>query len=307
MNRIAAIDLGTNSMRLLLCEIEERIFIKKVKEIVTTRIGENLTQSGYMSEKAMKKNIETIKYFKNKSKDFGACKTIIIATSAVRDSINKEDFISKVKNEIGLDIKVLDGDEEALVGMLGATYDLSEADNVLILDVGGGSTEIILSKNRIIDYSISKNAGAVRMTEEYINNNPIVDLDIENTKKTLEDLFNDVIDRLSGEKIDKVIIIGGTATTIAAMYHRMELYKPEKIHHTVLDIDYINEIFEKLRSVSVKDRYNIKGLEKERADIIPMGIYIIKFLMTMLGVKEITVSENDNLEGVIIKYSGFFG
>lgn len=306
MNKIAAIDLGTNSMRLLLCEIEKGAFTKKIKEMLTTRIGEDLAQSGYMSEKAMRKNIKAIKVFQKKSEYFGAKEIFIIATSAVRDSINKEDFIYKVKNEVGLDIKVLDGYEEALIGMLGATHGLTDTKNTLIMDVGGGSTEIVLSKNKKISYSVSKNAGAVRMTEEYVKNNPIADLDIKNTRKALEKLFNDVANKLSDEKPDKVIAIGGTATTIAAMFHKMEVYNPEKIHNTILNMDYINAMFEKLRSMNMKDRYNIKGLEKERADIIPMGIYIIKFLMTMLSVKEITVSENDNLEGVVIKYSGYF-
>ena len=277
MNKIAAIDLGTNSMRLLLCEIEKGSFLRKRKEIITTRIGKNLTQLGSMSEKAMNKNIEALKYFDKRAKDYGAEEIIVIATSAVRDAANKDVFLHRVNNEVGLSIKVLDGNEEAFIGMLGVTYDLSEDENILIIDVGGGSTEIVLSKNKEILYSTSINAGAVRMTEKFIKKNPIEDEDIENLRKTLEGLFLETIYRLSKENFYKIITIGGTATTIAAIFHQMEVYNQCIVHNTVLNISYINKVFIKLKSMQLKDRYNVKGLEKERADIIPTGVFIIKF------------------------------
>ncbi len=306
MSRLATIDLGTNSMRLLLCEIEKGVFKKKKKEIITTRIGKNLSQSGVMSEKAMNKNIEALKYFKKKSEDFGAEEIIVIATSAVRDAVNKDIFLQKTKNETGLNIKVIDGDEEAHIGMLGATHDAGKDENILIMDIGGGSTELVLSKDGIIKYSTSINAGAVRMTEKYITNNPMDDKDIEKLKESLDELFFEALDSLSNENVDRIIAIGGTATTTAAIFHEMEVYNREKVHNTKLDKVFINKLFEKLKSMSIKERYEIKGLEKERADIIPAGLYIIKFLMDRLKKGSIWVSENDNLEGAIIRYSSIF-
>ncbi len=306
MKKTSSIDLGTNSMRLLLCQVKNKTFMGKRKEMVTTRIGKDLGQSGIMSEESISNNIEALKHFKIVANNYGAEEIIVIATSAVRDARNKDIFLSRVNKEVGLDIKVLDGDEEALIGSLGVTYAMPENKNVLILDVGGGSTEIVLSKNNNIKYSTSVNAGAVRMTEAYINNNPISQEDINKLHEALKDLFSESKDVLLAEAIDKVIVIGGTATTIAAIYHQMEVYKANVVHNTILEKPYIDYLFEKLKSMKLVDRYSIKGLEKERADIIPVGIYMVRYLMEMLNIQSVTVSENDNLEGAIIKYSNFF-
>ncbi len=306
MKKTSSIDLGTNSMRLLLCQVKNKTFMGKRKEMITTRIGKDLGQSGIMSEESISNNIEALKHFKIVANNYGAEEIIVIATSAVRDARNKDIFLSRVNKEVGLDIKVLDGDEEALIGSLGVTYAMPENKNVLILDVGGGSTEIVLSKNNNIKYSTSVNAGAVRMTEAYINNNPISQEDINKLHEALKDLFSESKDVLLAEAIDKVIVIGGTATTIAAIYHQMEVYKANVVHNTILEKPYIDYLFEKLKSMKLVDRYSIKGLEKERADIIPVGIYMVRYLMEMLNIQSVTVSENDNLEGAIIKYSNFF-
>ena len=301
---MAAIDLGTNSMRLLLCEIENGIFLNKKKEIITTRIGKNLSQSGFMSKEAMELNIEALKCFKKFAEDFGAEQIIVIATSAVRDAANKDIFINKVKNEVGLNITVLSGNEEAYIGMLGVTYGLPEDENILIVDIGGGSTEIVLSRNKKIDYSVSIDAGAVRMTERFIKSNPIEDKDIESLRITMAQLFSEAIKKIKDLKIDKVVTIGGTATTIAAIFHGMELYNPGVIHNTVLHLPFLVELLKKLKSMDIKERYQIKGLEKERADIIPAGVFILIFLMEALKKQSFIVSDNDNLEGAIMKFSG---
>ncbi len=306
MGKLAAIDLGTNSMRLLLCEIENGVFLNKRKEIITTRIGKNLSQSGFMSKEAMELNIEALKYFKKSAEYFGAEEIIVIATSAVRDAANRDIFINKVKNEVGVSIKVLSGDEEAYIGMLGVTYGLSADEGILIIDIGGGSTEIVLSRNKKIEYSVSIDAGAVRMTERFIKSNPIKDKDTENLKRTLKELFSEAIEKLADLRIDKIVTIGGTATTIAAIFHAMESYNPGVIHNTVLDLPFLVEMFNKLKAMDIKERYHIKGLEKERADIIPAGISILIFLMEALKKQSFIVSDNDNLEGAAMKFSGVF-
>lgn len=304
MSKIAAIDLGTNSMRLLLCNVENGVFLNKSKEVVTTRIGKNLLKSGYMSKESMKLNIKALKDFKKTALIYGAEEIIAIATSAVRDAANKEAFLYNVKNEAGIEIKVLSGGEEAAIGMLGVTYGLPENENILIVDIGGGSTEIVLSRNKKIEYSESIDAGAVRMTESFLINDPIRFNEIESLKGDLTRLFSQCIYELKEVVLDKVIAIGGTASTAAAMFHEMESYNPDRIHNTVLELSFLNSLFDRLKSLSIKERYQLKGLEKERADVIPAGIYILKFFMEALKLQHITVSDNDNLEGAIIKYSG---
>lgn len=306
MSKIAAIDLGTNSIRLMLCEVVGGKFESKNKEVITTRIGKDVSQSGLISEKAMQKNIDAIKYFKNKAEDFGAEKTIIFATSAIRDASNRQDFIDRVKNETGLRIMILGGQEEAEVGILGASYDLKSSENFLVVDVGGGSTELVLGVGDRIVYSNSINAGAVRMTERFIKTNPIHESNILALEENLDMLFNDAISDLNNKEVCRVVAIGGTATTAASIFHRMQVYDWELIHNTVLTKVFLDELFDSLKSMSIKERYAVKGLQRERADIIPAGIFIIKYIMEKLSAEKIIVSENDNLEGMIIKYGEVF-
>jgi exopolyphosphatase/guanosine-5'-triphosphate,3'-diphosphate pyrophosphatase len=305
MSKIAAIDLGTNSMRLMLCEVVGKKFRTKSKEVITTRIGKDMGHKGLLTEKAMAKNIEAIKYFKKRAEEYGAEKTIIFATSAIRDAANKDLFLERVKDETGLDIMVLNGEEEAEVGMLGASYGF-EDENLLVIDVGGGSTELVLGSEDKILYSTSINAGAVRMTEKYVKSNPIQQSDIQELEKSLETLFSDALNQLKEKKIDKVLAIGGTATTAASIFHKTRVYDWELIHNTILNKTFLDNLFETLKSMPLKERYNIKGLQKERADIIPAGIFIILYVLEKLNKEQVIISENDNLEGIIIKYGEVF-
>lgn len=305
MRKIAAVDLGTNSIRLMLCKVLNKKFISKSKEVITTRIGKNVDHTGHLTDKAMEKNIEAIKYFKKKAENYGAEKIIVFATSAIRDASNKEYFLEKVKNEVGIDIKVLNGKEEAAIGILGASYGFDN-EKLLVIDVGGGSTELVLGCNEKILYSTSINAGAVRMTEKYIKSNPIAQQDIDALEESLDRLFHDAIMQLKDERIDRIIAIGGTATTAASIYHKLRVYDWEVIHNTILDQCFLNKIFDTLKSMTVKERYSIKGLQKERADIMPAGIFIIKYIMNKLDAEQIIISENDNLEGIIMKYGEIF-
>jgi exopolyphosphatase/guanosine-5'-triphosphate,3'-diphosphate pyrophosphatase len=303
MGRYAAIDIGTNSMRLLLCEINGAAIVKKDKELIITRIGKDVSATGVISDKAIRKNIEALKYFKNRADKYGAERVFAIATSAVRDALNRETFINSAKAEVGIDIKVIQGQEEAELGLKGVMSEIGDdCEKVLVIDVGGGSTELVLGNRQSIEYTTSINAGTVRMTEQFIEENPIPDSNIGQMKDKLDELFGEPLAYLRDKRIDKVIAIGGTATTIGAMYHGLSIYNPRIVHNTLVKQNYIIEIFNKLKAMDIKERYKVKGLQKERADVIPAGLFIMQYLLNSLNKEEITVSENDNLEGIIVKY-----
>lgn len=303
MKKLAAIDIGTNSMRLMLCETVGNSIAKKEKELIVTRIGKDLFETGRISEKAMMRNIEALKYFKNKADRYGAEAVLAIATSAVRDASNGKEFVEAAKTQAGVDIRIINGEEEAQLGIIGVMSEPGVADDsVLVLDIGGGSTELILGNKERIDYSMSIPAGAVRMTELFIGENPISDGDVSNLKERLEELFKETLDRLAQEKIGRIIAIGGTATTTAAIYHCMDIYKPEIVHNTTIDLSFVSSTFERLKEMTIQERYLVKGLQKERADVIPAGLYIMKYVVEGLRMNSLTVSENDNLEGVVAKY-----
>lgn len=303
MKRFAAIDIGTNSMRLMLCEVNGTAIVKKEKELIITRIGKDVSTTRLISDKAMGKNIEALKYFKNRSDKYGAEKVLAIATSAVRDASNKEAFVKSVKSETGIDIMVIQGQEEAELGIEGVMSELEDdRKKILVVDIGGGSTELVLGSKQGIEYSISINAGTVRLTEQFVKANPICEDDIKKMKKKLSELFKEPLDYLADKKIDKVIAIGGTATTVGAIYHSLSIYNTEIVHNTCIQRNFITDTFNRLKAMTVQERYEVKGLQKERADVIPSGIFIMEHLMEGLNKEEVMISENDNLEGIIVKY-----
>ena len=304
MKRIAAIDIGTNSMRLMLCKIEGNSIANKEKELMITRIGKDVSKTGMITEKSFARNIDALKYFKNKADRYGAEEVYAIATSAVRDALNAGAFVADAKSQAGVDVMVISGDEEAELGLRGVMSEIQNPrETVLVIDIGGGSTELVLGSKEKTDYKVSIPAGAVRMTEQFITGNPIRNEDAENMKKRLNELFEEPLEHLSKKRIDRVVAIGGTATTIAAMFHNMSIYDPETVHNTIIDSKYIESIFNKLKDMSVEERWNVKGLQKERADVMPSGIFILQHIIEGLKRDSLVVSENDNLEGIIEKYA----
>lgn len=304
MSKIAAIDIGTNSMRLLLCHFDGKIIKNKEKHLIVTRMGQNLADKGTIVPEAIERNLNALETFNKKALDFGAEKVFAIATSAVRDAKNRNEFLEAAKARTGIKIMVISGDTEAELGITGvlSEFDKSWGD-VLVIDIGGGSTELVYGSMTGIKYAKSINAGTVRMTEGFFTGHPIKQNEIQNLKNRLQDLFEEPIRMLKAMNIKKAVAIGGTATTIAAIYHSLGIYDAEKVHNTEVDLDYLNEIFEKLKNMTVEQRYDVKGLQKERADVVPAGIYIMMHLLQSLGIQSFVASENDNLEGAVIKYA----
>lgn len=303
MKRIAVIDIGTNSMRLMLCEIADNIITKKEKDLIITRIGKDVSKTGMITEESFARNINALKYFRNKADIYGAEKVYAIATSAVRDALNREAFVTEALSQAEIDVRIISGEEEAELGLRGVLSEIQNPrETVLVIDIGGGSTELILGSREKTDYKVSIPAGAVRMTEQFITGNPIRGEDAVNMKDRLNELFTESLEHLSSKIVDRVVAIGGTATTIASMYHNMSIYNPEIVHNTIINFKYIESIYNKLKDLSVEERWNVKGLQKERADVMPSGILILQHIIEGLGRDSLIISENDNLEGIIEKY-----
>ena len=303
MKVIAAIDIGTNSMRFLLCEVKGNSIAKKVKELIVTRIGKDVSKTGMITERSLIRNIDALKYFKNKADRYGAQEMYVIATSAVREALNGEVFVCDALIQAGVDVRIISGEEEAELGFKGVMNDIKNPqENVLVIDIGGGSTEMIFGSKEKVDYSVSIPAGTVRMTEQFVTSNPIDNEDILNMKNKLGELFRKPLEYLDKKRIDRVIAIGGTATTIAAMFHGLSIYDPETVHNTVINLCFIDDIFKKLKGMSLQERWNVRGLQKERADVMPDGIYILQHIIEGLKKDSLIISENDNLEGIVEKY-----
>ena len=297
--KLASIDIGTNSMRLLIADYNDG-FSKRRKYTNINRIGRGVDELGYISKEAIDKNIHALKEFVEMAKHEDCEEIYVMGTSALRDSKNKQDFIDRAKREVGVNVDIISGSDEASLGFYGVTADLKEESQILILDIGGGSTEFILGdKIGGIIFSKSENIGSVRLTEKFVKSDPIDQIEIENMDAYIEAVTNDTISILKTYPITKLIGIGGTATTISAMVQQLDVYDMEKVHQSLVMYEEVEAILKELKYKTLEEKLMIKGLQPQRADVITAGVNILKNLMNHLEMKEIVISEYDNLEGLV--------
>jgi exopolyphosphatase/guanosine-5'-triphosphate,3'-diphosphate pyrophosphatase len=301
--KLAAIDIGTNSMRLLVAEVVDGDLINRKKIVDTTRIGEGVDRTGFILEEAVVRNIEALGKFKKICMNEECKEIFCMGTSALRDSKNSEDFISRAKQETGIDVEILSGNEEANLGLVGVIEGLEDKAGVLVVDIGGGSTEFTVGDKSGIKYNKSENVGALRMTEKFLKKDPIDASEYEKLEKFVEDEISNTVDDIESMGIKKLVGIGGTITSLSAINQKLEVYSMEKVHNSKIFIKDVELILQMLKESPLSDKKKLAGLQKKRADIITAGVGILKIIMEKLEIKEITVSEYDNLEGLICQKS----
>ena len=300
--RVAAIDIGTNSIRLLKAEILDGRLISGPKELNMTRIGEGVNETGMLSEDGMRRSVEALVDFNQKAKAWGAKHIFALATSAVRDAGNRQVFLNRVKEACGLEIEVISGEHEARIGYLGVLAGLEGVeDNILVIDVGGGSTELIVGDASGIKFAHSANVGAVRMTGKHIKSDPISETEYMAVQEDISNITEQVINKLSEHTISKAVGIGGTATTLGAMKLEMQEYDRYKIQSSSVSAIEIEQMNEKLKCLNIKQRQEIKGLQPKRADIILAGAMVIEHVLTSMNISDLYVSDYDNLEGCLME------
>lgn len=291
--KIGIVDIGTNSVRLLIPNKEELISSKKYMEI--TRIGEGVNESKMLSELAMNRTIDGIKKLIEVCKNNNVDKIYAMATSAVRDAANKDVFLSRVHKETGVHIEVLSGEDEARMGYIGVITGLNDMmeNSCLIIDIGGGSTELIEVDEGELVKMKSFDIGAVRLTEKFKLSDPPKQIEI--------DAMKDYIDVVIGKYLKNVravaIGIGGTITTISSIKNQLEKYEREKIHGSIIRKENIDGLFNRLINMTNDERRNVVGLDALRADIINAGILILQRILIMIESESVIVSDYDNLEG----------
>lgn len=303
--KIAAIDIGTNSMRLLIADYEEGKFKERKKFINPTRIGQGVNKEGVIQTDAFERNIKALKDFVNQAKEEGCSHILAMGTSALRDSKNSKEFVERAHLESGINVEILEGEVEACMGFMGAIESLSEKEeNVLVIDIGGGSTEFIVGNKNGIEFSKSENVGVVRMTEKFLISDPATKKEINELKLHLQITLEDTLEKLIQKNIKKIIGIGGTITSCASMIQEMQVYDMEKTHQYVLKDFEIDCLIEKLKPMNVKEKQMIKGLHPKRADVMFAGLLIVEHILKKLSMDRIVVSEYDNLEGLITSKNG---
>lgn len=293
-----AIDIGTNSVRLLITDNNLQV---KERVIKTTRLGEGVNQNKFLLPEACFRTLSALSELKKIAENYDLQYLPVVATSAVRDAVNRDFFLNAVQDRLGLLVDVLTGEREAYLTYLGVTADfISEAGKIVVFDLGGGSTEIILGQDKKILELHSLDIGAVRMTERFLATSN-TEYNCSLVKEFTRNLLHTYLDRYSAA--GKIIGVGGTATSLAALQQRLVPYDSSKVHGFRLGLTEVKNIRQKLALMSVAERSKLPGLQPKRADVILGGVLVVETLLEELQMTEFTVSENDLLLGLIIELS----
>lgn len=300
MKKVASIDIGTNSMRLLIAEGETDLYNRR-KYVNLTRLGRGVDQNGYIDEETMERNLKALHDFVQLARREDVEEIEVIGTSALRDSKNRQEFIDRAGRLSGVNIRVIEGSEEAFLGFYGAIGGLKKRGYILLLDIGGGSTEFVLgSFEEGILFSKSIDIGAVRLTERFSSDKGIVtERQIKEMRDHVLMEIREVYQSLKNYLIEETVGIGGTVTTFSAMVQGMKEYDMEKIHQSVLKAEEVDSVVSLLAAKTLEERMMVDGLQPQRADIIVAGGVILSTIMNVFSMERLTVSEYDNLEGIL--------
>ncbi|HKL75949.1 MAG TPA: Ppx/GppA phosphatase family protein [Halanaerobiales bacterium] len=295
--KVAAIDIGTNSTRLLIVDYDNGDYKVLERDIIITRLGEEVDKNKFLKENAIERTITALEKYDKKIKKHNVINVKVVGTSALRDVNNKKDFIKPLKKRTSFKIDIISGNKEAKYIYKGVKTDIKNND-FLIIDIGGGSTEFIWkNQDEIIKKSLD--IGAVRLTERIIEDSrkPLSNSDQKNLQNEINKILNE--QDIINFKTKKLIGVGGTITTLAAMDLGLEEYDSKKIHQYLLLKADIDTICHKLSNSSLSERKRMKGLNEKRADIITAGSIILKSIIEILDIDKIAISERDILFGLI--------
>lgn len=303
--KVACIDVGTNSIRLLLANYKEGQFEDARKKLMMTRLGKGVNETKMLDVERMKDSVDAIDRFKREAIAFGAEHIFIMATSAVRDSKNSDIFKQMIFNQTGLQLEVISGKKEAEIGFKGVLMGAQQTEeNLLIIDIGGGSTELIVGNQQGIIFSHSLDIGAVRLTGAFITHDPATEDEKSTMEAYVREQLETIIYEISRYKISEAVGIGGTATTFATMVHQVSVYSRQTVHGLCVTKEQIRDYNQKLLHLSVEERKKIVGLEEKRADIIYAGGLILEQVLEQLAIENYYASDYDNLEGFIVDKLG---
>ena len=305
LKRVASIDIGTNTILLLIAKVESGK-IHPLFEIETVaRLGEGVQKDELLLREAMERSLQTLAQYMRRCQEWGVQKIFAAGTSALREAKNSDDFLKLAKEKLDLSIEVISGEEEAQLSFLAVAKDLQEREkSILVVDVGGGSTEFILGKGDQIKQWISLPLGSVRFTEEFLRSDPVQEEEWGAMERKIWEHLAAIPH--SPEPLS-MVAVGGTATTLASVEQGLEDFVSEKIHHFVLKRETLKNQILLYRSKTIEERKKIPGLPKARADVILAGGTILYLAMEELHCSSVLISCHGVRYGLLYKKIADFG
>lgn len=295
--RVAAIDCGTNSIRLLISDIEGNAKTDHLREMRVVRLGEGVDETGHLTDAAIGRTLQATRSYAELIPLLGVDRVRFCATSAVRDADNGEEFGDAIEGILGVRPVVLAGLDEARASFLGATRELDPV-RTLVVDIGGGSTEIVVGTGEEIEWSTSLDIGSVRLTERFLNSDPPSVVEITDCMRHLDALLAPLTREIA--PISNFVGVAGTVTTVAAHALALPSYDSGAIHLARLHLDDVRAACLSLVRMSVADRRALPFMHPGRADVIGAGAVILDRIIELLPLETDTlvVSEHDILDGI---------
>ncbi len=308
MARWAAIDIGSNSTRLLIAQVEKGSITPVETDLITSRLAEGVEETGFLQGDAQDRTLAAVGKFLKRCRKVGVEKIRMGATSAVRGAGNRGEFLQSLRTATGLEPEVFSGQVEARLSFLGvvSALPLAAAGPTLVTDIGGGSTELIKGGGQEILASISLPLGAVRLTETHLpsKSDPVSSSQLRHLQQQVEGVLAGVVggDFWEGKWEEPLlgVGVGGTVTTLAAIYLGLGKYSGKLVQGTVLPYKHLKGILDRLAGMDLTARKEVTGLPQERADIIIAGTVILLSLLEKLDLPEIISSEGDILTGMLV-------
>jgi len=302
--RTAVVDIGTNSTRLLVADVREGKVDEIARDSRVTRLGAGVDRSGRLADDAMERVLAVLDEYSSAIEFHDARDgAVAILTSAVRDAANGPDFARQITARYDLDARTLSGDEEARFTFTGATSarDPTDRSSTLVIDVGGGSTEMVVGTTaQGAAFHVSTQAGVVRQTERHISTDPPDPHELEILAAEVEALFAGAVPERTRRSARTAIAVAGTATSLAAIAQELEPYRPERVDGYVLELDECEMLLARLATLTDEQRRALKGLQPARAPTIVAGVLILLAALRCFGLERMEVSERDILHGVAL-------
>jgi exopolyphosphatase/guanosine-5'-triphosphate,3'-diphosphate pyrophosphatase len=322
MNRVAAIDCGTNSIRLLVADGSTVGLSDVHREMRVVRLGEGVDQTGRLAPAAIERTRQALADYAAVIAELGATRVRMVATSASRDAGNADEFSAMVRRTLGVEPEVITGLAEAELSFAGAVAGLpGVADPLLVADIGGGSTELVLgavpttslrsslvprsmltqpATGRSVIAAHSMDIGCVRMTERHLRDDPPTEAQVTGALEDVRQALRAAAADVPVERAAAFVGVAGTVTTIAAIALELPAYDPEAIHGSVVSYEQVGEITDRLLAMRRSDRAALPVMHPGRVDVIGGGALVLRAVMDFVGARQVIASEHDILDGIAL-------
>lgn len=308
--RVAAIDCGTNSIRLLIADVDDAGALVDVhREMRVVRLGQGVDATGRLSEEALDRTFAAAEDYAALIAQHGAERVQFVATSATRDAENRDEFVAGIESRLGVAPRVVSGDEEAALSFAGAASVLPALgeDPVLVVDLGGGSTEFVLGNADGVIAGRSMDMGCVRFTERFLRSDPPTAAEVDSAEATVNEYLTTMLSTVPAERAVTIIGVAGSVTTITAHALGLEAYEPEAIHGAVLPLRGVVEACTSLLEMSHDARAALPYMHSGRVDVIGAGALIWRTIVQRIpalsthAIATVTTSEHDILDGIALQ------